>query len=143
MDKALEQKFYDRWPEWFRGRHEGMRTNLMCFGFDHGDGWFDLEWRLCQDIETILDVDSPKYKLFQVKEKFGTLRWYDGLGEDAAPEKSVAVAKRITEAEKESARTCEVCGKPGHIGTRYGWVSVRCNECKGEGWVAYEREEGD
>lgn len=43
MKKELEQKFYDRWPDWFAGRFEGKRANLMCFGFDHGDGWFDLE----------------------------------------------------------------------------------------------------
>lgn len=118
MKKELEQKFYDRWPEWFRGRHEGMRTNLMCFGFDHADGWFDLEWRLCEDLEKLVNKD---YKLEQVKEKFGTLRWYDNFS-------SVETNERIGRAEEESARTCELCGQSGTLRGR-NWVRTLCERC--------------
>ena len=119
MKKELEQKFYDRWPEWFRGRHEGMSHNLMCFGFDHEDGWFDLEWRLCEDLEKLVDKD---YKLMQVKEKFGTLRWYSNHNSEEA-------GKRINQAENESSRTCEVCGNPGITRTDRSWLRTLCDKC--------------
>jgi hypothetical protein len=119
MNKELEQKFYDRWPEWFRGRHEGMRNNLMYFGFDHDDGWFDLEWRLCEDLEKLVGAD---YKLMQVKEKFGTLRWYDDFGTEET-------RKRIRQAENESAITCELCGKLGRL-RGHSWVRTLCDVCE-------------
>lgn len=120
MKKELQQKFYDRWPEWFRGKNEGMRANLMCFGFSHGDGWFDLEWKLCEALEA-LGV-GPEYKIFQIKEKFGTLRWYDnGVSE--------AGHALVHEAEKESAKTCEECGQPGTIRSG-GWYRTLCDACE-------------
>jgi len=124
MKKELEQRFYERWPSWFSGRHEPISQNLMAFGFDHGDGWFDLEWRLCEDLEKLV---GPGYKLFQIKEKFGTLRWYDSddIVSDAA---NAAAHQRIREAEQESARTCERCGKPGTL-RQGGWWRTLCNTC--------------
>jgi hypothetical protein len=26
----------------------------MSFGFCHGDGWFDILWRLCEDLEPLV-----------------------------------------------------------------------------------------
>lgn len=57
----------------------------------------------------------------QVKEKFGSLRFYIGSSSDA-------VFDRISEAEKDSAKTCELCGKPGKIIGK-GWLMARCEEC--------------
>lgn len=119
MNKERTQRFYDRWPEWFRGRHEGMQNNLMCFGFEHDDGWFDLEWRLCEDLEKLV---GPNYKLVQVKEKFGTLRWYDEGNTNAGYE-------RIEQAESESAKTCEVCGNPACLCAAGYWVKTLCDFC--------------
>lgn len=126
MKKELEQRFYDRWPEWFRGRHEGMQSNLMCFGFDHNDGWFDLEWRLCEDLEEVLG-DNKDYKLMQVKEKFGLLRWYDNGN---CGEHWEAVANRVRQAVKESAQTCERCGSQGKLDTKRAWWQTLCEACK-------------
>jgi hypothetical protein len=54
----------------------------------------------------------------QVKEKYGSLRFYIGSG-------SERTFKIIDAAEKESETTCEVCGEPGEIiGT--GWLMCRC-----------------
>ena len=120
MKKELEQKFYGRWPEWFRGRNEGMRVNLMCFGFDHGDGWFDLEWKLCESLEA--EGVGPAYNLFQIKEKFGGLRWYAEGGNEASN-------ILVREAEKEADKTCEKCGQPGKLRPG-GWVMTLCDECQ-------------
>jgi hypothetical protein len=119
MKRELEQKFFERRPEWFRGRNESLRTNLMAFGFDHDDGWFDLEWKLCEALEKVV---PPKYKLMQIKEKFGTLRWYDEgntkEGDDL-----------VEEAEKESGKVCEVCGGLGYFCSSGYWVKTLCLEC--------------
>jgi hypothetical protein len=119
MDRKLTQKFYERWPEWFRGRHEPVTQNLMAFGFEHDDGWFELEWQLCENLEKLVPKD---YKLMQVKEKYGTLRWYDCGGTDA-------VNGQVRLAEKASAETCEVCGKKAQLCSTGGWLKTLCEGC--------------
>lgn len=54
----------------------------------------------------------------QVKEKFGTLRFYYDGGDDF-------IHGLTTMAEAMSARTCEECGAPGELGGR-GWVRTLC-----------------
>jgi len=53
MRKALEQKLVERWPTWFN-TGDDIRHTLMSFGFAHGDGWFDILWRLCGDLEPMV-----------------------------------------------------------------------------------------
>ena len=59
----------------------------------------------------------------QVKEKFGTLRFYCSGGE--------TIYKFISLAERLSAVTCEDCGKQG-TANNSGWISTLCEECRGE-----------
>ncbi len=59
--------------------------------------------------------------LTQVKEKFGTLRIY-WMGEDEHFEGYVDFAAVL------SAHICEVCGKPGELRNRKGWVKTVCDE---------------
>jgi hypothetical protein len=56
----------------------------------------------------------------QVKEKFGTLRFYFGGG-DAYTDGIVSMAESM------SGRTCEVCGAPG-TGTKGRWIRTLCEE---------------
>lgn len=60
-------------------------------------------------------------QVFQAKEKFGALRFYVGAA-------SEDMYSRIREAEKDSANTCEVCGKPGEERSPFGWVKTLCEE---------------
>ena len=39
------------------------------------------------------------------------------------------ILKAIDEAEIKSAKTCEICGKPG-TQTKNGWIKTLCDECK-------------
>ena len=69
----------------------------------------------------------------QVKEKFGTLRFYvNGGGE--------TVDNFIRVAEHMSAVTCEECGAPGEI-IRGGWIRVLCPVCEAK--MKAERGETD
>jgi len=57
----------------------------------------------------------------QVKEKFGTLRFYGNNFTDE-------MDKLVDAAERKSAKTCEYCGKPGKQ-RNGGWVRTLCNTC--------------
>ncbi len=101
------------------------------------------EWADADDDAYYLDVDAPQVIVDQVKEKYGTLRFYYHLefepnirelayGENHDPE-ARKVAERFCSymdgivhyAECLSARTCEETGLPGEMhvsgGSRYGW----------------------
>ena len=73
---------------------------------DMPQGWkqaFGIE--LCKTLKSVLEHygELEEYKVLQVKEKYGTLRWYDN---STNPE----VCKVVSYFEKLSAKTCAVCG---------------------------------
>jgi hypothetical protein len=122
MDITLVQKFYDRWPKWFKGLTQSPSESCLAFGFECGDGWFDLLWRLCEDIEKL---DPPEdFYVDQVKEKYGGLRFY--VGND-----TLEIYDRIVEAEEESYTICEDCGSVGAVTSNHGWLSTLCDKCRG------------
>src|SRR5580704_13157230 len=53
MNKALEQKMVERWPTWFNIGGD-IRYTLIPRGSTHDDGWFDILWRLCEDLEPLV-----------------------------------------------------------------------------------------
>lgn len=71
-------------------------------------------------VEEPLDV-----KILQIKEKFGTLRFYIAGGDDY-------IYGAIHLAESLSARVCEECGKPGQLRVRgSNWLYTACDEHSG------------
>lgn len=78
MNDEFQQKLFDDFPHLFRNRNE----SCMQRGFECGDGWYDLIYTLSRDIEAVaseiaLKPDSAEWPMCrQVKEKFGTLRFY-------------------------------------------------------------------
>lgn len=116
MNEKLSYKLLDDFPELFRNRHE----TSMQRGFECGDGWFDLIYKLAQDIEAVaresgLSPGSPEWPLCrQVKEKMGSLRFVvfavDGI---------TGLNERISDlrhsALNQSLRICEYCGRPGEF----------------------------
>lgn len=90
---------------------------------DCGPGWYPILARLDGRLQQI----DPDYRVHQIKEKFGTLRFYwVGHNLDAG---EVAVV----DAEAESARTCEQCGSPGRLHKRNGWFRTVCDDCAQSG----------
>ena len=106
----------------------------MPRGFEHDDGWFDILWRLCEDLEPLVaqfeQETGSQFEVLQVKEKFGGLRFYLNCREN------VAIQERIGIAADESFRTCEVCGQPGKL-REDRWIKTLCDEHDGAQW---ERE---
>jgi hypothetical protein len=64
----------------------------------------------------------PQVTLDQVKEKFGTLRFYYTGGDDY-------IRGMVTMAEAMSGTTCEECGNPGER-RGGGWVHTFCEPCE-------------
>ncbi len=113
MHEELEQTLFRRWPTWFDIQ-----------GFEHGDGWFDILWRLCMDLRPLVDElegeSSQSFAVVRVREERGGLRVYVNDGTDA-------IYERIQAAEEESYQVCEICGEPGSR-WQNGWIRTRCAE---------------
>jgi hypothetical protein len=109
MQRALEQKLVERWPQRFNTQGDPCHTG-MTNGFRHGDGWFDIVWRLCADLEPLVAeferTSGCQFEVLQAKEKFGGLRICVNHADET-------IRQRLGAAEQKSFRTCEVCGRPG------------------------------
>lgn len=100
-------------------RHHQDQRQALPWGFECGDGWYDLIHGLCQSIMTHCEQTGDRVPVAeQVKEKYGGLRFYV---DDASP----AVQKIIDHYERFSYGICEVCGEPGTLRDE-GWLTVRC-----------------
>jgi hypothetical protein len=88
-----------------------------------GNGWQDLVERACARIRAAVQTDGGTFHATQIKEKYGTLRFYwDGALSSAADAK---VEEAVDLAEARSACTCEICGEEGRLyGSR--WLVTRC-----------------
>ena len=119
-------------------RNAPMTETAMCWGFSCGDGWFPILNQLMGNIQSHIDWQNrekevvPQVTLDQVKEKFGTLRFYYTGGDDY-------IRGLVSMAESMSGITCETCGKPG-TRTGGGWVKTACKE---HGGIDYEESEED
>lgn len=125
MSPELDKKLCEKYPKIFVNRHGNMKETAMCWGFECGDGWYDLLDHLCADLQWNTDKNNshgryPQVVASQVKEKFGGLRFYVESSNDAQD----AV---ISFVEYLSTHTCEVCGKPGKI-REGGWLRTLCDE---------------
>ncbi len=122
MNQSNTELLFKKYEKLFEP--EDVRNNpqlsCMCWGFECGDGWFDLVDRALAKLAALPGITTVE----QVKEKYGGLRLYLRSTEDAA-------YTIEDEAEEESLSICEACGKPGKRNDG-GWLSVRCDACRGE-----------
>lgn len=92
-----------------------------------GDHLFNLIYKTLNFIQpniynnAIYYFGGPPCRASQVKEKFGTLRFYMTSSSDE-------MEAIIREAERKSAVTCEECGKKGKLRGR-GWLYTACGPC--------------
>lgn len=168
MNPHYERYLFRKYEPLYQGHKLPVTQNLMAFGFEHGDGWFniinELSYQLCHDwlfeknaYEAIkgregqlkypkqeegkynpiitdsmidaklhdMEIERKKIPLvFQVKEKFGALRYYVGSATDEQH-------GLINMACALSAVTCEICGAPGKINS-YGWLRCLCKKHRKE-----------
>ncbi|QBQ95918.1 hypothetical protein [Paraburkholderia pallida] len=97
---------------------DDMPTVFSIWGFECGDGWFDLIDVLCAKLQLTTKHGAPQVIVAQVKEKFGTLR-FSVSGADARQRAIIELAEMM------SGRLCEICGHPGET-IDAGWLQTRC-----------------
>ena len=89
-------------------------------------GWYPL---VVATDRRLAELD-PDYVVQQIKEKFGTLRYYCATSaEDPAPEMLDAFDAITDDAERASALTCERCGETGVLQRTRDWVKTLCSAC--------------
>lgn len=125
MKAELQKELFDRYPKLFVEKDLPMSQSCMYWGIDCGDGWYGLLNKLCTQLVWLNENASADAIVTQVKEKFGTLRFYY-RGGDVLDLTEACVHK----AECQSAYTCETCGKYGEL-NKGPWYSVRCTKCRG------------
>lgn len=138
MDEELQNKLYEKYPQFFVNKDKTPMESPMCFGIEVGNGWYEILSNVCWMIRQHEDnkrwrkkyleekeperlADEPEYfpvKFDQVKEKYGGLRLYFSGGDDY-------VEGLVSMAEAMSYYMCEICGNKGEA-NKGGWISVRC-----------------
>ena len=90
----------------------------------------DFGIQMCEEIRNeLIRCSTPKvdwlkeYSLCQVKEKYGTLRWYDN-GQPVGSK----IEDIINKYEDRSGMICICCGRPAKYMT-HGWISFQCEKC--------------
>jgi hypothetical protein len=138
MDQQLQNKLFEKYPQFFVNKDKGIKSSCMAWGCDCGNGWFDILSSLCWMIRQHEDnktwrqkyleendpeklKNEPEYfpvKFDQIKEKYGTLRVYFSGGDEYV-EGLVSMAEAI------SGKICEVCGNKGEP-NKGGWITTLC-----------------
>lgn len=55
MNERLDAELCGKYPKMFANRNASMQTTAMCWGFEHGDGWFNILDALCANIQHHID----------------------------------------------------------------------------------------
>lgn len=130
MREALTNALYSSCPIIYRNRDAADTENRtqMVWGFQCSSGWFELLCNLSQAIETIAEerrhqgIPEDELPLVnQVKEKFGELRVYMKIS-------GPGITELINEAQLDSTKICDCCGKPGEPVSIGGYVLTRCQK---------------
>jgi len=79
-DAKYGESFMSRFPILFQDRKKSMQETTMCWGIECPKGWYHILEQLCTVLEFQNMEFVKKYNIAivadQVKEKFGTLRFY-------------------------------------------------------------------
>ena len=135
MKQELDELLCTKYPKMMVNRNLPMMETCMCWGFSCGDGWFNILDQLMGNIQHHIDWNNknfekgytqykqvPQVTLDQVKEKFGTLRFYYTGGDDV-------IDGMVRMAESMSGVTCEECSVPAKPHGP-GWIRTICEPCE-------------
>ena len=119
--ETYAKRMESRFPKMYGGRYGG---------FAIGEGWYPLIEKLSETIQNHIDhkqkqgEDCPQVIVQQVKEKFGTLRFYYDGGDDF-------IHGAVWLAESMTSMLCETCGGLGKR-REGGWMRTLCDQHEAE-----------
>ena len=131
-----------QYPRLFRGRAPEFS--------DISKGWLPLLTQMLTDIDRLLDDDhAARFRVKQIKGKFGSMRFYWALGDEQTTVKRILgepgkrlecgptnpsplflqLRQRVAAAQQVSGETCEACSRPASIDRHDGWLYALCETC--------------
>lgn len=95
-----------------------------CIGYEIEEHWIPIIDKMCQEMMDYYEKnpDVPIQRCVQMKEKFGTLRFYL---EAYTKELDIIINK----AEKSTSKICLKCGSKDDVKPTKGWIKYLCKEC--------------
>jgi len=137
--EARENNLIDTYKNWFQDDH----LKIGMYQIDYMPGWLEIIEELFSSIAQVLTPeDATNFKINQIKEKFGGLRfYYSGQGirvdiqtgnglvsmQEKTENSNLSIDTLIGAAEKKSQKTCIYCGDEGVLRVG-GWVRVTCDK---------------
>ena len=61
LNQEFQKSILDRCPLLYAGRHSSIRESLIPFGFDVGDGWYDLLYNVSVELESEIEDLSKEH----------------------------------------------------------------------------------
>ena len=121
MMSISEQPRRDDWKAPLRARFPIAKSaGIECF-----KGWQPILVHMLERLESTVAQQPAAFRrgleVKGIREKFGVLSVY--LSKVPTPE----VQTILDEAHAAAMVTCEVCGAPGRMADRHGWMSVKCD----------------
>lgn len=130
LEKQLESAFK------FMVKHPLKNPDFIedlysAFGCECRDGWYELLYNLCDEINEIyLNYEiEPNITVNQVKEKFGTLKFYYSIPSDTDINLVNEIDEVVDRYSRKSEVTCEVCGQQGKLRQDTVRWEVLCDSC--------------
>jgi hypothetical protein len=142
MNEKLEKELVVKYPKILQDYKGDMKQTCMCWGLECDDGWYDLLDKCMSKLQYFCDICSEKSGkevqviATQIKEKFGTLRFYIKT-HGANDIENKIIDDIIDKAESDSAHICEITGKDANVCHRGGWYkTLSYKEARERGFVA-------
>lgn len=134
-----EEYMYKTYPDFFKERLLPMSQTCMCWGCTIGQGWFHILDQACQLCKLVEQLTGIKIVFTQIKEKYGSARFYHTVDFGIDCKKSNEEERLIedllylivSDAENKTTQTCAECGNPyyHHPIYMHGWVYDTCCDC--------------
>ncbi|MGA8223776.1 MAG: hypothetical protein WB780_19160 [Candidatus Acidiferrales bacterium] len=77
MNRELTLRLVKRFPVLYQDYRSPMTQTCMCWGFEHGDGWFEIIWQLSLAIEEEMNYSWLQERRFLLKK--GLSRFWNRL----------------------------------------------------------------
>ncbi len=133
MNTENTESLLKKYPKIFIQHKLPMTQTCMCWLFECGDGWHKIIDVLCSHLQWDIDHNGyPQIEATQVKEKFGTLRFYYGYAESEIEYEDRKYGHQdgmISLAESLSGYICEECGSTDGVKQTKGWIISLCKPC--------------